>query len=117
MKNISEYINENGYDEIIRKNLAEISDEDITNEVRDYEGDNLSQKDILTIWNHLKSLNSNKVQAWIVPPTADIDDYNRACVKWAKDTAKKYGVDKLVLDKKGDMIKILTGIAWVINCI
>ena len=92
MKNISEYINENGYDEIIRKNLAEISDEDITNEVRDYEGDNLSQKDILTVWNHLKSLNSNKVQAWIVPPTADIDDYNRACVKWAKDTAKKYGV-------------------------
>ena len=65
MKNISEYINESGYDEIIRKNLAEISDEDITNEVRDYEGDNLSQKDILTIWNHLKSLNSNKIQAWI----------------------------------------------------
>ena len=30
---------------------------------------------------------------------------------------KKYGVDKLVLDKKGDMIKILTGIAWVINSI
>ena len=115
MKNISEYINESGYDEIIRKNLAEISDEDITNEVRDYEGDNLSQKDILTICNHLKSLNSNKTQSWIVPPTPDVDDYNRACVKWAKDTAKKYGVDKLELDKKGDMIKILTGIAWVVN--
>lgn len=115
MKNISEYINESEYDEIIKKNLSEISDEDITNEVRDYEGDGLSQKDILTIWNHLKKLNGNKTQVWIVPPTPDADDYNRACVKWAKDTAKKYGVDKLVLDKKGDMIKILTGIAWVVN--
>ena len=115
MKNISEYINESEYDEIIKKNLSEINDEDITNEVRDYEGDGLSQKDILTVWNHLKKLNGNKTQVWIVPPTPDVDDYNRACVKWAKDTAKKYGVDKLALDKKSDMIKILTGIAWVIN--
>ena len=115
MKNINEYINESGYDEIIRNNLVEISDEDITIEVRDYEGDNLSQKDILTVWNHLKKLNGNKTQVWIVPPTPDVDDYNRACIKWAKDTAKKYGVDKLAFDKKSDMIKILTGIAWVVN--
>ena len=117
MKSLSSYIFEelqileDDMRDIVDRNLAEISDEIITSEISDYvDTRNISQEDIINIWNELKTKLKNKSQDWIVQPCADIDEYNGRCKKWALQTIKKYSITKVP-----GLEKILIGIAWVVN--
>ena len=90
MKDISTFILESDLDNIIAMNLAQLSDNDVIEDMRDYVADNVDPGLVLNIWNDLKKKLGKKTALWIVPPTPDIDDYIDNCKKWADNIIKKY---------------------------
>lgn len=108
MKDISTFILESDLDNIIAMNLAQLSDNDVIEDMRDYVADNVDPGLVLNIWNDLKKKLGKKTALWIVPPTPDIDDYIDNCKKWADNIIKKYHYPKTYKD-------ILVGIAYMIN--
>ena len=75
MRNISDFINENinegTMDNIILQNLAEISDNDIVDDVQAVMGDDLNSADILRIWDFLKKKFGKDLKKWEIAPNRD----------------------------------------------
>ena len=90
MKNISTFILESDLDNIIAMNLAQLSDNDVIEDMRDYVADNVDPGLVLNIWNDLKKKLGKKTALWIVTPTPDIDDYIDKCKKWGDEIIKIY---------------------------
>ena len=108
MKDISTFIIESDFDDIIRRNLAELSDNDVIEDMRDYVANNVDPGLVLNIWGDLKKKLGFKTALWIVPPTPDIDDYTDNCKKWADNIIKKYHYPKTYKD-------IRVGSAYMLN--
>ena len=112
MRNISDFINENinegTMDNIILQNLAEISDNDIVDDVQAVMGDDLNSADILRIWDFLKKKFGKDLKKWEITPNRDYQKYILACNKWADAVVSKYNL--------GDnMKKIVSSIGYAVN--
>lgn len=113
MRDITSFINEERINEdelnyIILKNLVEISDVDIVDEVKTLMGDDTNSSDILRTFNFLKSKFGKNTRKWIITPCADYEKYVDRCRKWAAEVESKYKLGK-------DKLDILTGIGYTMN--
>ena len=112
MKDINTYLreslNEGALDNIILRNLAEISDNDMADEVKDVMGDDLNSADIIRMWDFLKSKFGKNTKKWLINPEADYQKYILTCEKWAGRIVDLYKLG-------AGMKKVVAGIGYVIN--
>lgn len=105
---LQESLNEGVLDNIILKNLAEIGENDMAEEVKDVMGDDLNSSDIIRMWDFLKSKFGKNTKKWTIEPAADYQKYILTCEKWAEKIVNLY--------KLGEKMKrVIAGIGYVMN--